>query len=243
MTARGRRAVATAAGLTGTGLLRFALAGKPGSPRFYIASLGTAAVWTAGAVASGYRVRAGRVGGHGLAPVATGAGAFTVFYAAALVARRLPVLETAISSVLRHADVGSAPLVLTSCANAVGEELFFRGALYAAAGRHPVATSTFAYTAATAATGNPALTLAGAAMGLLLGEQRRVSGGVQAPVLTHLTWSVLMVRFLPRLFREPARRSPNRHDASSARLDAQCSCAISLRTASAKSSTSDSVVS
>jgi membrane protease YdiL (CAAX protease family) len=208
MSARRRRAATTAAGLTGTALLRFALTGEPGSPRFYIASLGTAGVWTAGAVASGYRVRAGRVGGQGVAPVATGAGAFSAFYAAALVARRIPVLETAISSVLRHADSGSAPLVLTSCANAVGEELFFRGALYAAAGRCPVATSALAYTAATAATGNPALTLAGAAMGLLLAQQRRASGGVQAPVLTHLTWSVLMVRLLPRLFREPAAWEP-----------------------------------
>jgi uncharacterized protein len=197
---RRARAVTAAAGVGGAAVLRFALTAKPGSSRFYVASLGTAGVWTAGAVASGYRVRAGRVGGRGLAPVATGTGAFAVFYGAALVARRIPVLETSISSVLRHADGGLAPLVLTSFANAVGEELFFRGALYAAAGQHPVATSALAYTTVTAATGNPALTLAGAAMGLLFAQQRRMAGGIQAPVMTHVTWSLLMVRFLPRLF-------------------------------------------
>jgi membrane protease YdiL (CAAX protease family) len=102
--------------------------------------------------------------------------------------------------------------MMTSCANGVAEELFFRGALYASAGqRHPVATSTIAYTAATAATRNPALTLAGAAMGVLFGLQRRATGGVQAPVLTHLTWSLLMLRFLPPLFRKAIQRDAVRN--------------------------------
>jgi hypothetical protein len=57
------------------------------------------------------------------------------------------------------------------------------------------------YTLATTATRNPALVLAAAVMGSLFGLQRRASGGVQAPLLTHLTWSALMVRLLPRLFR------------------------------------------
>jgi uncharacterized protein len=38
-------------------------------------------------------------------------------------------------------------------------------------------------------------------MGTLFSLQRRASGGLQAPLLTHLTWSTLMVRFLPPLFR------------------------------------------
>jgi hypothetical protein len=37
-------------------------------------------------------------------------------------------------------------------------------------------------------------------MGTLFALQRRATGGVQAPILTHLTWSALMVRFLPPLF-------------------------------------------
>ena len=38
-------------------------------------------------------------------------------------------------------------------------------------------------------------------MGTLFGLQRRASGGIQAPLLTHLTWSALMLRYLPPLFR------------------------------------------
>ena len=112
------------------------------------------------------------------------------------------MLDNAIGSVLRYADEASTPrVIMTSCANGLAEELFFRGALYTAAGRrHPVATSTIAYTAATAATRNPALTLAAAAMGVLFGLQRRATGGIQAPTLTHLTWSLLALRFLPPLF-------------------------------------------
>ena len=47
-----------------------------------------------------------------------------------------------------------------------------------------------------------ALVLAAVVMGTLFGAQRRASGGIQAPVLTHLTWSVLMLRYLPPLFRD-----------------------------------------
>jgi len=57
------------------------------------------------------------------------------------------------------------------------------------------------YMLATTATRNPALVLASGVMGALFGLQRRSSGGIQAPILTHLTWSTLMLRFLPPLFR------------------------------------------
>jgi hypothetical protein len=137
-----------------------------------------------------------------LTPVLTGVAAFAVFYAGALVARHIPVLNTAISRVLRYAHQGSGPLVmLTTLANGAAEEVFFRGALYTAiGGRHPVALSTAVYSLATIPTRNPALVLASAAMGALFGLQRRATGGIQAPMLTHLTWSTLMVRFLPPLF-------------------------------------------
>ena len=45
-------------------------------------------------------------------PVATGVGAFGAFYAAALVVRRIPVLDGAISPVLAYAKQGTDPLVL-----------------------------------------------------------------------------------------------------------------------------------
>jgi uncharacterized protein len=103
-------------------------------------------------------------------------------------------------------------VLLTSLANGVAERVFFRGALFDAVGeRHAVPASTAVYMLATAASRNPALVLASGVMGALFGMQRRASGGIQAPILTHLTWSSLMLRFLPPLFCDevgaPSRRA------------------------------------
>ena len=137
-------------------------------------------------------------------PVVTGAGAFRLFYGAARLARHIPPLNRAIGSVLHYADDGSTPLVLlTACANAVAEELFFRSTLIRCGGVPPCVETTLAYAATTGATRNPALVLAGTATSVLFGLQRRTSGGILAPTLTHLTWSLLMLRYLPPLFPTP----------------------------------------
>ncbi|MEO6142690.1 MAG: CPBP family intramembrane glutamic endopeptidase [Dermatophilaceae bacterium] len=200
--------------MTGATLLGLSLSSKPGSRRFYVLTLGVAATWAGGALASGplhlgqIQTRDETLRRPIVTPVVTGVGAFGLFYGAAHVSRRVPVLDNAVARVLRFADRGSTPLVvLTTCANGVAEELFFRGALYAAVGRrHPVVKSTAAYALATASTRNPALVLASVVMGLLFGWQRRASGGIEASALTHLTWSVLMLRYLPPLFRRPMTR-------------------------------------
>jgi uncharacterized protein len=205
---RRRRHVVAGTSLAGAGLLGLSLSTRPGSQAFYGLTLGTAATWTIGGLASG-RLHRGlmppshRIRRPTVVPVLTGVGAFGLFYGAAVVCKRIPVLDRAISSVLRYAEHGSGPLVLTTTlANGAAEEVFFRGALYAAIGsRRPVLTSTAVYMLATTATRNPALVLASAAMGTLFGLQRRASGGIQAPLLTHLTWSTLMLRYLPPLFR------------------------------------------
>jgi uncharacterized protein len=195
------------------------LSSEPGSRRFYVLTSGVASTWLVGGVSSGpLHLGWVRTGEHRcrrpvIAPVAAGVAAFGAFYAAALIARRLPVLNEAITSVLRYASRGSDPLVLlTSGANGVAEEVFFRGAVFDAVGeRHAVPASTAVYMLATAATRNPALVLASGVMGALFGMQRRASGGIQAPILTHLTWSSLMLRFLPPLFCDevgaPSRRA------------------------------------
>jgi len=74
--------------------------------------------------------------------------------------------------------------------------------------RNPVPWSTAVYMLATVATRNPALVLASGVMGALFGLQRRASGGIGAPMLTHLTWSTLMLRYLPPLFADPAQPRP-----------------------------------
>ncbi|WP_370949542.1 type II CAAX prenyl endopeptidase Rce1 family protein [Amycolatopsis sp. cg5] len=191
------------AGITVSGalLLGKSLSSKPDSREFYVLTGAVATTWLAGASAAGPVHRGDRAV---LAPAMTGAGAFAVFYAGALVARRIPPLRRAIAGVLDYAHRGSTPsVVVTTLANGAAEEVFFRGAVYSAAGAHPVRTSTAIYVLTTAATRNPALVLASAVMGTLFGVQRRRSGGVQAPLVTHVVWSALMLTFMPRLFKDP----------------------------------------
>lgn len=204
-----RRRVVGGVAVAGAGLLGVSLSSKPGSPEFYALTMGVAGTWVAGGFASGplhlgwMQARDETLRRPVATPVLTGAAAFGAFYGCAYVARSIPVLDLAIRSILSYADQGATPLVLvTTLANGAAEEVFFRGALYAAIGEaHPVALSTLTYALATVTTRNPALVLAAAAMGTLFAAQRRASGGIQAPVLTHLTWSTLMLRFLPPLFR------------------------------------------
>lgn len=205
---RRRRRVAVGASVTGAALLGASLSSPAASPRFYLLTAGTAATWIVGGLGSG-PLHLGRTPSpvphrSVVTPVLLGAGAFAAFYGCALVARRIPVLDRAISRILRYAYPGSIRSVLaTTLLNGAAEEVFFRGAVYAAAGdRHPVAVSTAAYALVTVATRNPALVLAAAVMGPVFGLQRRATGGIQAPVLTHLTWSTLMLHFLPPLFGE-----------------------------------------
>ena len=200
------------ASVAGAGLLGASLAAEPDSPRFYLLTLGVAGTWLVGGLESG-PLHLGRVdteaGGQCrpvTAPLATGVVAFGAFVAAALAIRRfrfLGFLDEALTSVLRYATRGSGPLVLaTALANGVGEEVFFRGAVYNAIGRRrAVPVSTAVYVAASSATRNPALVLASAVMGTLFAVQRRIYGGIQAPILTHLTWSALMLRYLPKALR------------------------------------------
>ncbi|MGA8209865.1 MAG: CPBP family intramembrane glutamic endopeptidase [Nocardioidaceae bacterium] len=207
---RRRRWVVGGTSLLGAGLLGVSLSARPGSTRFYVTTLATAGTWVVGGVLSGplhlgwIESRDQRLRRPAVVPVATGAAAFTFFYGCALVARRIPFLDRAIGRVLAFAEQGSGPLVLLStCANGLGEEVFFRGAMYAALPHdRAVLGSTGVYVATTVATRNPSLVLAATVMGGLFALQRRASGGLQAPLLTHLTWSTLMIRYLPPLFRK-----------------------------------------
>jgi membrane protease YdiL (CAAX protease family) len=210
-----RRRVVAGVSVAGAGLLGLSLSTEPDSPEFYGLTLGVAGTWLAGGLLSGplhlgWMQRGSALRRPVVTPIVTGAGAFGAFYGAALVSRHIPVLDRALRSVLQYAREGSGPLVLlTTLANGAAEEVFFRGALFAAVGsKQPVAQSTAVYALATTATRNPALVLASGVMGTLFGLQRRATGGIQAPLLTHLTWSALMLRYLPPLFREPPADPP-----------------------------------
>jgi uncharacterized protein len=218
------RRVVAATAITGAGLLGASVTAPPGSTRFYTLTAATAATWAGGGLLAG-PVHSGRR--QVLVPAVTGVLAFVPFYGFAMVCRHIPPLRRFLTSVLAHAHRGSTPAVVaTTLLNGVAEEVFFRGALYTAiGGRTPVRTSTGVYVLATVATRNPMLVAASAVMGTLFGLQRRASGGVQAPMITHLVWSALMLRFMPPLF-PPApagrRGSPGTRGRPAGRTSGSC---------------------
>lgn len=203
---RRRQVVTVAFVVIGAVVLGFSLRIEPGNAWFYPASLGLAAVWTVGAFVSG-PLHLGRIAHPAgprrpvVAPVLLGLGLAAVFVAGALAVREVELLDRQVRSVLDFADEGNWPLLVAITAvNGIAEELFFRGAVYAATPRHPVLVTTAAYVLATAATGNVMLAFAAVLLGTVVGLQRRASGGILAPVLTHVTWSTVMLVALPLLF-------------------------------------------
>ncbi len=179
---------------------------RPGQAAFYPLTLGVAAIWAGGTALSG-PVHLGYLSARGslrrplLSPIVLGLLAAAVFVLGALIVREISPLRDLVDHVLAHARRGQLALILlVTLVNGVAEELFFRGALFAAIGRrHPVLISTGIYAVVTIATGNPVLVFAALVMGLLFAAQRRASGGILAPMITHLTWSTVMVLTLPPL--------------------------------------------
>lgn len=202
---RRRRVVSALTLVVGAVVLAVTLRIPPGDESFYVGGLALAGVWVVGGLAAG-RLHVGwaHTRESGLArpvvqPVALALLAVGVFVAGAVVVGAVPWLADRVDAVLDHARYGSLPIVwLITVVTGVGEELFFRGALFAAVGsRHALAVTTLVYTLVTAATGNVMLTFAALLLGLLTGAQRRVTGGVLAPVITHVIWSSSMLVLLP----------------------------------------------
>ena len=199
-----------ATGLGASALLRLSFSSREGSSHFYLLTAGLAGTLTAGALGAGpVRWYGERWSGRPTSaardlvgvPALVGAATFAGFYGAARVVRRHPALRRAIASVFRYADMGSTPLVVVIAASGgVAEELFYRGALWR--GPRPLRSTTLAYAASTSAIGNPALVLAGLVTSVIFGWQRAATGGVLAPTVAHITWSVLMLRYIPPLFRD-----------------------------------------
>jgi membrane protease YdiL (CAAX protease family) len=193
--------------VAGAVVLGFTLSRKPGDPSFYWLTFLLAAIWAVGARSSG-PVHLGciRWRGRNQRPIITGTmiglALAGVFVAGGLVAREIPPIRDLIARVLEYANYGSLWLVVViTLVNGVAEELFFRGALFTALGRfHPVLVSTVAYIVATLASGNPMLGFAAIILGTVCALERRATGGVLAPVLTHLVWGLVMVLGLPPMF-------------------------------------------
>ncbi|WP_292672841.1 type II CAAX endopeptidase family protein [Nocardioides sp.] len=206
---RRRQAVTIGFVLLGALVLGLSLRIEPGNRWFYAFTFGLAAVWAVGALASG-RLHLGRIAfrdGHArpiLTPIGIGALLAGVFVLGALLVRSIELLEPLedqVVSVIDYADQGSLPiLIVITTVNGIAEELFFRGGAYAAITRSPVLWTTLAYAVATLATGNVMLSFAAVLLGFVCGLERRASGGILAPILTHCTWSLAMLLVLPVVF-------------------------------------------
>lgn len=185
--------------VVGAGVNAWALRIPAGDPMFYLGTAAMAAVWLTGAFASG-PIRLGREpyrdGRRPLASsVAVAAALAALFCAGAVVVARIGPLREPVEALLAHATVGNLALVaVLTAVNGVAEECFHRGALYSAAQRYrPVIASTAVYAAVTAGSGIPLLVLAAVLLGLVTAVQRRCTGGVLGPAITHVAWSMVML--------------------------------------------------
>ena len=202
-----RRIVVGITLVVGAAVLGFSLRRTPGESSFYWLTLALAAVWLTGSFISG-PLHLGGINwrGRNQRPVISGTiiGLLVggIFVVGGLIAREVPAIAALIVRVLQFAHHGPFLLVVAiTLVNGVAEEVFFRGALYTALGRHhPVLTSTVLYACATMASGNPMLGFAAIILGTVCALERRASGGILAPMLTHFFWGLIMVLTLPPLF-------------------------------------------
>jgi len=201
------RIVAAATLAAGAVLLWLTLRISPGDAAFYPAAVALAVVWALGGVA-GARPRIGWVRdtrGRQVRPVVSalliGLGLVGLFLFGALVVARIPALRGPVQDLLDHARFGSLAAVLAiTVVNGVAEELFFRGTLYdALPARRAIAGTAVVYVLVTAASGVPLLVLAAVLLGTVTALQRRGTGGLFAPALTHLVWASSMLLLPPPL--------------------------------------------
>ncbi|KGN36263.1 CPBP family intramembrane glutamic endopeptidase [Knoellia subterranea] len=205
---RRRRIVAVATLAVGVVVNAWALRIPPGDRLFYVGTVVLALVWTVGAFLSGplHLGRAHTRGGAApsravVQSLVLGLMLLAVFLVGALVVARIPLLRGPVDGLLDHARFGSLAVVAVITAlNGLAEELFYRGALFAAVGRrHAVLVTTIVYAVVSAAAGVPLLVLAAAILGAVVGLQRRVTGGILGPTITHLVWSLGMLFLLPQV--------------------------------------------
>lgn len=201
-----RRVVVGVVLLAGAVLSGFSMTRRPGELGLYWLTLALAAVWVLGALVSG-PVHLGGIcwRGRHQRPVISGTviGLLLggVFVAGGLIAREIGPVSGAITRVLQLADHRTLVVVPLALANAIGEEMYFRGGLYTALGRHyPVTISTIVYVGASMTSANPMLGFAAVILGTVCAWERRCTGGVLASVLTHVMWSLVVVLGLAPLF-------------------------------------------
>lgn len=201
-----RRWVSAVTLAVGSFMMAWTIRLAPGDPALYAATLALGTTWVVGALLSGKihlgsgNTRRGTSGSRAIAQsLLVGLVLIAVFLAGGVVISTIPALRDPLLDLLAHARLGIIPAVVGLLTlNAVAEELFFRGGLYAATGGlHEVMITTFVYALSSVPTGIPMLVLGAAVLGGVVGLQRRVTGGVLAPIITHVTWLAGMIIFMP----------------------------------------------
>jgi membrane protease YdiL (CAAX protease family) len=201
-----RRWISSVTLAVGSFMLAWSLRLAPGDPAFYAANLALAATWIVGGMVSGKtylgsaNTRSGGQGGRGiLQAILIGALLLGAFLIVAALVAPFAIGRDSLLLLLAHARWGILPIVtILTILTSVGEELFFRGSLYAAVGgRQALLVTTLVYTVTTIPTGIPLLFLAAALLGFVVGLQRRVTGGVLGPIIIHLIWALGLLYLLP----------------------------------------------
>lgn len=201
-----RRWISSVTLAMGSFLLAITLRLPPGDPAFYATTLALSATWIVGGMISGKiylgnsNTRAGTSSGRGvLQAVIIGVVLLGVFLGGAMLVAPVAILRNPLRGLLMYADLGILPLVTAlTVLVAIGEELFFRGALWAAVGgRQALLVTTLIYALTTIPSGLPLMVFAAALVGFVAGAHRRVTGGVLGPIIIHLIWSLGMLLLLP----------------------------------------------
>lgn len=191
--------------LVGAAVLGWAARIPVGDTSFYLVSLLLSAIWAGGGLAVGgvrWRGKARQVGQSVVRSAVVGALLIVAFIVGAVLAAQVTWLRAPAQAFLDHSAAGWLPMALTvAMVTGLAEEMFFRGGLFDLVGPdRGVWVTTAAYTLVTAATGIWLLVIAAAVLGLVVGQQRKVSAGILAPVVIHLTWSLGMLFLLPPVF-------------------------------------------
>lgn len=201
-----RRWISSVTLAVGSFMLAWTLRLSPGDPAHYAATLALATTWIVGGLLSGKiyagssRTRVGTQDGRGiLQALIIGLLLLAVLVAVAALIAPFPALRDPLVGLLDRASYGLMPVVVgLTVLNCIGEEIFFRGALYAAVGgRQALLVTTLVYAVITIPTGQPLMVLAAAFLGFVTGLLRRVTGGVVAPIVVHLIWSMGVLFVLP----------------------------------------------
>lgn len=201
-----RRWVSAVTLAIGSFLMAWTLRISPGDPSLYAATLALGTTWVVGALMSGKlylgsaNTRSGSPDSRAIMQsLLLGVLLVALFLTGAVVVAAVPALSEPLLGLLGYARLGILPVMVGLLfLNAVAAELFFRGGLYAATGgQHAVLITTFVFALSTVPTGIPILVAGAAVLGAVVGLQRRVTGGVLGPIITHVTWLTGMVFLLP----------------------------------------------